>query len=302
MPDRTCLVALAEDPDVLFRRVRIRVTPVASTLACRAVVIQGNVQIGEVRLRVQTEGGDADDVFALVRARMGDRLAGLLANDSRCYRGIFGDPPQGWLPPRDLSLLFGGRAVIRRRKAVRLRRETVDEAAFFMDAMDYDFHLFSCLDTGQDSVVYRCGPTGYKVALLSLANGLPQRRDLPITVNPRRTPTLTPRQAAARLRETEMPFVFFADADAARPSGRVLYQRYDGHYGLIGASAGRSLEAAQPLVIGEPGAGEAGFPGLERVVETAAGAGAGHIVPVGAVERAEVRPVRKPPEAVRAGK
>jgi hypothetical protein len=45
-----------------------------------------------------------------------------------------------------------------------------------MDAMDYDFHLFRCADTGQDRVVYRCGPTGYKVAQLSLSNGLPQRR------------------------------------------------------------------------------------------------------------------------------
>ncbi|MCQ4083887.1 sigma 54 modulation/S30EA ribosomal C-terminal domain-containing protein [Streptomyces sp. RB6PN25] len=48
-----------------------------------------------------------------------------------------------------------------RHKSFSLARETPDEAAFEMEAMDYDFHLFTDLDTGRDSVIYRAGPTGY---------------------------------------------------------------------------------------------------------------------------------------------
>ena len=236
MRDHPSPVGITEDPDVLFQRMRIRVTPVADGRANSAVVVQGNLNAGGLRLRVQAAGSDAAAAAELVHTRLRSRLNRLTA---ACYQGVPGDGPHAWLPPRDFS--FGTnkpsrsavRPEIRRRKVVGLRQETVDDAAFFMDAMDYDFHLFSCVDTGQDSVVYRCGPTGYKVAPLSLKNGLPQRRAIPITVSPRPAPCLTEQQAAAQLRDTEMPFVFFSDAGADRPSGIVLYQRYDGHYGLL---------------------------------------------------------------------
>jgi hypothetical protein len=239
MTDHTGLVALAQDPDVLFQRARIRVTRVVDGPMTNVLVIQGNVNIGDLRLRVQTDSGQADDATVLIRRRMSERLTRLVADDSSGYRGITAGTPHTWLAPRD----FGSGAacrwrgdtypVIRRCKGVGLRRETVDDAAFFMDAMDYDFHLFSCLDTGQDSVVYRCGPTGYKVALLSLVDGPPRRRHLPVTICPRPAPTLTRDQAVARLCQTEMPFVFFSDTEAAQPTGAVLYQRYDGQYGLL---------------------------------------------------------------------
>ena len=247
MRDRPSLVGIANDPAVLFARMRIRVTPVADRRTSSAVVVQGNLTAGGQRLRVQTAGSDADDAAELVRTRLRSRLNRLAA---ACYQGIPGDAPHTWLPPRDFG--FGtdtpSRPEIRRRKVVGLRQETVDDAAFFMDAMDYDFHLFSCIDTGQHSVVYRCGPTGYKVTSLSLKNGLPQRRAIPITVSPRPVPCLTKQQAAARLRDTEMPFVFFSDAGADRPSGTVLYQRYDGHYGLL--EPNRPMSRVMPGPVG----------------------------------------------------
>ena len=39
--------------------------------------------------------------------------------------------------------------------------------------MGYDFHLFTEAGTGQDSVLYRSGPTGYRLAQL-----VPRRKRL----------------------------------------------------------------------------------------------------------------------------
>jgi hypothetical protein len=51
-----------------------------------------------------------------------------------------------------------------RHKSFALVAETPDEAAFEMDVLDYDFHLFIDVDTRLDSVLYRAGPTGYRLA------------------------------------------------------------------------------------------------------------------------------------------
>ena len=217
--------------DALIPQVRLRVTRVPDG----AVVIQGNLELDGLRLRVQTAVDIETNSEEVVRTRLADRLAHFLATDTSSYRGMLGNAAQTWQPPRDFGT--GQRPTpypeIRRRKIVPLRHETADDAAVFMDAMDYDFHLFFCVDTWQESVVFRCGPTGYQVAALSLRNGLPQRRALPITVSPRPAPFLTQQEALVRLHRTEMPFVFFADTGTDRPCGSVLYQRFDGHYGLI---------------------------------------------------------------------
>ena len=44
-------------------------------------------------------------------------------------------------------------------------------------------------------------------------------------------PTLTDDEARVRLEADGEPFVFYLDG--ATDEGRVLYHRYDGHYGLI---------------------------------------------------------------------
>jgi hypothetical protein len=114
-----------------------------------------------------------------------------------------------------------------RHKSFALVAETPDEAAFEMDVLDYDFHLF--IDTRLDSVLYRAGPTGYRLA--RTAPGPVPSAAVPLTVTPQPAPRLKVTEAVARLVLTGWPFVFFVDADSGR--GGVLYHRYDGHYGLI---------------------------------------------------------------------
>ena len=49
-------------------------------------------------------------------------------------------------------------------------------------------------------------------------------------------PTLSESEAKSRLDLTGEPFIFYLDAESGR--GRVMYLRYDGHYGVITASDG----------------------------------------------------------------
>jgi hypothetical protein len=120
-----------------------------------------------------------------------------------------------------------------RRKSFILARCTVDEAAFDLDAMDYDFHLFTEIGTAQDSLVYRAGPTGYRLAQLRPQPHRLARFATPVTVSAQPAPTLDVTQAIERFTLTGLPFLFFQEDGRGR--GGVLYRRYNGHYGLISA-------------------------------------------------------------------
>jgi hypothetical protein len=100
-----------------------------------------------------------------------------------------------------------------------------------LDLMDYQFQLFTDLDTGQDSVVYRAGETGYRMAQLRPDPRRSWTTAVPMTISGQPAPRLGLPEAIERLNLTALPFLFFADVDSGR--GRVLYRRYDGHYGLI---------------------------------------------------------------------
>jgi ribosome-associated translation inhibitor RaiA len=133
--------------------------------------------------------------------------------------------------PRRRELPAAQRRIVRH-KSYHLPRRSPREAAFDLEALDYDFHLFTDALTGQDGVVYRDSRTGthrYAVAgphplPWPVLPGGPVPSSAPV-------PELTVDQAVDRLAASGLPFVFFADPASRR--GRVLYHRLDGHYGLI---------------------------------------------------------------------
>ncbi len=118
-----------------------------------------------------------------------------------------------------------------RHKSFTLAVETPDEAAFDMDAMDYDFQLFTDADTRLDSVIYRAGPTGYRTARTAPGHERAQPTAVALTVSAQPAPRLRATEAVNRLELTAWPFMFFVNRDSGR--GSVLYHRYDGRYGLI---------------------------------------------------------------------
>jgi hypothetical protein len=99
-----------------------------------------------------------------------------------------------------------------RQKSHELGTVSPEVAARDMERLDYDVHLFIEESTGREAVVHRTGPAGYTV------ERLPE-------------PPLTMREAVDRINATGEPFLFFADSATGR--GRLLYRRYDGHYGLV---------------------------------------------------------------------
>lgn len=102
---------------------------------------------------------------------------------------------------------------VMRRKTFAVGPMTPDEAAYEMDLLAHDFYLFTDPSTGEDSVVFR-DDGGWRV----VTDGA----------------LLTESEAITKLELSGEQFVLYRDVEGGR--GRVLYVRYDGHYGLITAA------------------------------------------------------------------
>lgn len=114
------------------------------------------------------------------------------------------------------------------RKSFALEAQSVDEAVADLEMLDHDFFLFRDVTNEVDCVVHRAAD-GYEIQCAGPVPDEPVAA--PLRVNAEPVPHLALEDAELLLDESETPFVFFVDVDAGR--GRVLYRRYDGHYGLI---------------------------------------------------------------------
>jgi ribosome-associated translation inhibitor RaiA len=218
---------------------RVKLTRHRDPAVERPVIAQANLDVNGRLVRVQVEGATAREAIDRLESRLRHRLA-RIAEHWEARRGkspVSG--PHEWRHqsepvhrrPRYFPRPEGEQQIIRR-KSFTLAPCTVDEAAFEMDLLDYDFHLFTEKGTGTASVLYRGGPTGYRLAQVKPFPA-PQLAhfELPVTISPQPAPCLTVEQSVERLGLLGLPFLFFIDAAQGRAS--VLYHRYDGHYGLI---------------------------------------------------------------------
>lgn len=107
-------------------------------------------------------------------------------------------------PPEERELV--------RRKTFAPAALSADEAALELRLLDHDFHLFTNAETGAEDVV--------------------RRRDDGTAAHDRGpAPALLLDDALERLNAGGERFVFFTDPQSRR--GKLVYLRYDGHYGLI---------------------------------------------------------------------
>jgi ribosome-associated translation inhibitor RaiA len=117
-----------------------------------------------------------------------------------------------------------------RHKSYTVGRITPEEAAFEMEMLDHDFHLFTDAASGADCVIYR-RPDGE----LSLKSPAPEAGRGPagepaeLPVEP--VSEIPLGDALTLLEASEAPFVAFVDPERRRV--HVAYLRYDGHYGLL---------------------------------------------------------------------
>lgn len=214
---------------VLAARVRLTM----GSGADRPALAQANLDVNGRTVRVQTAAATMDEAVDLLE----DRLAERLRRVARNWEAVRGGRPQPYEwrhdsePSRrpDYYPRSAEERQVIRRKAYELDSATPDEAAFDMEALDYDFHLFTDVATGQDSVLYRHGDA-YRMAQV---DPRPREDDLAVdlTVSPHPAPRISLQEARERLEAMGLPFVFFTDPGTGR--GNVLYHRYDGHYGLI---------------------------------------------------------------------
>lgn len=218
---------------ILHARVRLSRAP--NPAVERPVIAQGNLVVNGRLARAQVAAATIHEAVDLLQARLRQRVVKL----ARHWQARRGSVPTGdeWrhgqLPaerPEYFPRPPEERQVVRRKTFAPTEATPLDAVAD-MELLDYDFYLFTDRDTGQDAVVYRAPPTGYRLAELEPPPPTWPEPAVPITVSPHPAPRLSLPEAIERLNLTGLPFVFFADAETGR--GHVLYRRYDGHYGLI---------------------------------------------------------------------
>ncbi len=208
----------------------------------RRVIAQANLDVNGRLVRAQVEDVTARGAIDRLEARLRHRLERAAEHWEAKRGGIPKTGPHEWRhqsePTRRPSYFPRPESErrIMRHKSYSLPTCTVEEAALEMELLDYDFHLFTEEGTRQDGVLYREGPTEYRLALVD-----PEAADtlapfeVPLTISGQPAPRLTVEQAIQRIGLLGLPFLFFVDT--ARDRGSVLYHRYDGHYGLITPSS-----------------------------------------------------------------
>lgn len=226
------LVSQVREP-VLFARVKLtwRANPAVEQRA----LAQANLDVNGRLARASVAAETMPKAIDLLQDRLARRLA-RLNEHWEARRGKMAQPDE-WRHYSEPTNRPGyylrpveERQVVRH-KSFSLARETPDEAAFEMESMDYDFHLFTDADSSEDSVLYRDGKGGYRIAQVRPRPELLGPVAIPLTVSEHPAPRLSVTDAQRRLDNTGFLFVFFADETTGR--GSVMYYRYDGHYGLI---------------------------------------------------------------------
>lgn len=203
----------------------------------RSAIVTATIDVDGWPVRARAEAATFRDATDQLVARLRDQLQHLderrLALRHRGAEHAAGEWRHGDRPtqrPGRHPRPVGERRIVRR-KTFSTPESTIDEAVFDMESLDHEFFLFADLASGQDALVWR-DAAGRRIRF---AGGAPEGLE-PLTVGeivvePEAAPVATIEEARERLDVGPEPWVFFRDPERGR--GRVLYRRYDGHYGLI---------------------------------------------------------------------
>jgi len=223
-------------------QVRAKLTMTAGPGVARPAIAQAGLDVNGRVVRAHVAAETMREAVDFLHDRLRLRLARTARNWEARRGGLPSSGEHEWrhagrqpVHRPDYYARPPGEREIVRHKSFALAVETADEAAYEMDVMDYDFHLFTDAATGLDSVIYRGGLTGYRLSRVADRTGTAGPSAVELTISRHVAPRLTVAGAVQRLELTGWQFVFFRDAASGR--GCVLYHRYDGHYGLITPAA-----------------------------------------------------------------
>lgn len=186
---------------------RIKLTQAEGQDVERNAIAEAAMDVGGRLVRGQVAAHRIDEAVDLLVDRMIRQLDQAAAKARSRERRPSGDPT---VRPARVAIPPEEREVVAH-KSFAIDRATLEEAAFDMEVLDYDFFLFTDADDGRDKVVHRDVGGGVHLAT--------------------EPPKESVDEALERLDAGGEPFVFFFDVDRRR--GAVAYLRYDGHYGLI---------------------------------------------------------------------
>lgn len=193
----------------------------------RPYSLQVNLDVNGRRVRAHAAAAAAGQAIDAIDERLRTQLQRLARY--RDHRVATGAPESAPTVGLRRTRTDSPRQVVRH-KTYELPRASVDEAAWDMDLMDYAFNLFTEETTGQDMVIYRAGPTGYRLALVHPRPSWVPVSVVATTVSRRPAAHLTLPEAIEHLEATGEPFQFYVVASGR---GRVVYRRHDGNYGVI---------------------------------------------------------------------
>ncbi len=223
------------DDKVLFAKVKLRIAP--DPARERPASAEVTLDINGDLVRVHAAARSLREATAIVHDRLQDKLRHRAQRRSWLRSRIGEQPPGEWRHgdrgahrPDYFDRPAGERELVSH-KSFAVDELTLDEAAFDLEQLDYDFYLFRDLATGEDAMIQH-GPGGSLVlSLLRPATVDRQPTAVKLEVSDVAAPRLTIDEAIERLDADGERFVFFANADTGR--GNIVYQRYDGHHGLI---------------------------------------------------------------------
>jgi ribosome-associated translation inhibitor RaiA len=200
----------------------------------RHAVAEATAEVDGFLVRAKTAAPTMNEAVDDLEYRLRRRLVQLQERERERHRWTGVSAEHEWrhgdLPRRPLAYFPRSeqtRALVRH-KSFASTPMTVDEAVYEMELLDHDFFLYRDVASGSAALVHRLADGGYGVQGVERGETVGTVRYEPPP------PALTYPEARARLEAGHEPFVFFLDSTSRR--GRVLYHRYDGHYGLIDLS------------------------------------------------------------------
>lgn len=228
------VVTLAGEP-VLYARVKLATAP--DPAVERPASAQATLDVNGRLVRARVAAHTAREAVDLLERRLRDRLEHRAEHELALRHAVPAAGPGEWRHgqergerPAWFDRPVDEREVVRR-KTFSVGELTVDEAAFDMEMLGHDFHLFRELATGDEAVLYRKAQGRYGLRRVQHSPVAPVAAMVPLDLDESPAPVLSIDEALAWLSDTGEPFVVFSDPDTAR--GTVAYRRYDGHYGLI---------------------------------------------------------------------
>lgn len=228
------LLGHIDDP-VLFARLKL--DRAADPARARPAIAQVALDIDGELVRAHVAGHGMREAADLLQRHLADKLE-QRAQHREWLRTRSGLPEPGeWrhgdLPstrPEHFDRPVEDRRLVRH-KTFAIDELTPDEAAFDMGQLDYDFHLFCDLASGEDAMLERLADGTFRLIRLHPTAVETGPASIVLIVDQMAPPDLTVPEAQQRLDAGGEPFLFFENSATHR--GNVIYRRYDGHYGLV---------------------------------------------------------------------